>query len=196
MKTTHQLLFVAAIYALASITSCTIDLMPKVTKCATDHYPEDTAQICSTYNLMKGKVWYADSILINGIDYTSAVLNSVGGYYRFYVDSVTGPWNIKDSQAVAFIDCGLGWQLWCAWHSVGGFRHDWPFAVADDPPSNFGIGEYIAPLPFCIRGGFYNIPSPDWQSPRHFRILSLTARRLKTQIEYNDSTVVNIFKVK
>jgi hypothetical protein len=185
------------IIACCSITSCTIeiDLMPKVVKCATDHYPEDTAQICSTYNMMKDKEWFVDSIVVNGVDVTQQVLDDLGGYYKFGISANTYSMNgsRKDSMADAYIRTGNGWYLSCAWLYIKGFTSDFPLSINDKPPVTMPLNAYIAPLPLYFRGVNALVAYDDSALPPKtqyaaFKILQLKSDLMRCRLITSDTT--------
>jgi hypothetical protein len=160
-------------------------------------YAEDTLLVCSLYDTLKDKLWTADSIIINGKDYTQEVLASIGGYYVFAISGQTQLMGYHDHlRAPAYIEDGLGRVVHCYWNMVELQPAIlFPLSYSGSPtalPANI----YVAPLPLYYQSLASVYMSPAWgDTGITYRVLSASTSKFKIRLALPDSNIVNVFSV-
>jgi hypothetical protein len=166
-------------------------------KATCKRYAEDTHLVCSLYDTLKDKLWTADSIIINGKDYTQEVLASIGGYYVFAISGQTQAMGYQDYlQAPAYIEDGLGRVVHCYWYDVK------PLPAVMFPlnysgsPTSVPAFTYIAPLPLYFYSLSPVVTRPQWaDSIIVHQILSASHSKFTLQMVLPDSVIRNVFSV-
>jgi hypothetical protein len=169
---------------------------PTTTNCP--HFELDTHTNCSLYDSIKNKWWAADSIFINGQDYTQQALNNIGGSYGFSIspdEMAMGTTGYV--MAPAFIQDGLGRVVHCYWYdikrisSVPGFPLSYCGSTTTVPQNH-----YLAPLPLYYNSllGHVHASTGVTDTTKGFYIASATPTRLVCKSVFPDTVIVNIFK--
>jgi hypothetical protein len=159
-------------------------------------YAEDTHLVCNLYDTLKDKLWTADSIIINGKDYTQEVLASIGGYYVFAISGQTQAMgNTSMLQAPAYIEDGFGRVVHCYLYDVKRVDPyiDFPLHYSGSA-TTVPTGIFVAPLPLYYRSLSNTVSgSLTGGNLKQFAIVSASSTKLRLKVSMTDTTLVNVF---
>jgi hypothetical protein len=183
---------------LALLSSC---VKPQTVTCFEKRYPEDMRPIMSTFHVIKDKHWFADSVIMNGVDITQSVLDDVGGSYEVYIDPERRPGYTSsplegDSMAYGrFITPKYGVYSFM----IGRTKCVLDFLYTYSESSSLGplnIGDFITWLPnfMYFSTSYYTRSKLGKSSTYSTKFMSVTPTRIKLQLQMPDTTISWILK--
>ncbi|MFM2386108.1 MAG: hypothetical protein RL660_865 [Bacteroidota bacterium] len=185
----------------ATLTLLTSCFKPKTTTCTPKTYKEDTQPITSTINVVKGKHWFVDSVLINGLDVTQSVLADVGGSFEFYVEpqlqqmEASGT-HAEDSMARAYYNSPKYGYYYVLIYMPDCVLTNFYSAPAYSQGGPLTYGDFVTYLPNYMMFGVANYGRRIDNVAHNYYIdyISLSSSRMKLSMQQPDTLVTWILK--
>jgi hypothetical protein len=182
---------------------CMSCFKPKTATCPPKIYPEDTHSVANTFFVIRDKHWFADSVIINGVDVTQSVLDDVGGSYEFYLY----PSNVaSQASALGEEDLAAEGYFYTPKYNYYDIRIEHTkcpltalYTYSDwSQPGTPAKYEFITWLPNYMDFGSSNYSTSKLgkSSTYSSKFMSVTKERIKLQLQMPDTTINWILKVK